>query len=100
MKAQTSDIVLIRYTIERLPYRSAQSPHTNRFVLKGTMLLMAWFDEPFCSSCDFDLLGRAIWIHIPTDSLENYPGFCDPAASWAFEPLSLHHRTLPFAIQK
>ncbi len=52
MKTQTFDLVLTRYVIERLP------PHAYRFVLKGTMLLMAWFDGPFRSSRDLDLLGH------------------------------------------
>ena len=45
--------LLTRYG--RLLYRLAQSPHAHRFVLKGAMLLMTWFDEPFRGSCD--LLG-------------------------------------------
>ena len=57
-REQTFDIVLTRYAIERLLYRLAQSPHAHRFVLKGAMLLMAWFDEPFRGSRDLDLLGR------------------------------------------
>ena len=57
-REQTFDIVLTRYAIERLLYRLAQSPHAHRFVLKGAMLLMAWFDEPFRGSRDLDLLSR------------------------------------------
>ncbi len=57
-KEQTFDLVLTRYAIERLLYRLAQSPHAHRFVLKGAMLLMAWFDEPFRGSRDLDLLGH------------------------------------------
>ena len=58
MKTQTFDLVLTRYAIERLLHRLAESPHAHRFVLKGAMLLMAWFDEPFRGSRELDLLGR------------------------------------------
>ena len=57
-RGQTFDLVLTHYAIERLLYRLAESPHAHRFVLKGAMLLMAWFDEPFRGSRDLDLLGR------------------------------------------
>lgn len=56
-KAQTFDLVLTRYAIERLLFRLATSPHADRFVLKGAMLLMTWFDEPFRGTRDLDLLG-------------------------------------------
>ena len=45
--------MLTRYA--RLLNGLAQSPHAHRFVLKGDMLPMAWFDEPFRGSRD--LLG-------------------------------------------
>ena len=54
---QNFDLVLNRYTVERLLYRLARSRHADRFVLKGAMLLMTWFDEPFRVSRDLDLLG-------------------------------------------
>ena len=55
-KGQNFDLVLTHYAIERLLYRLAQSRHADRFVLKGAMLLMAWFDEPFRGTRDLDLL--------------------------------------------
>ena len=57
-RGQNFDLVLTHYAIERLLYRLAQSPHADRFVLKGAMLLMAWFDEPFRGTRDLDLLGN------------------------------------------
>ena len=57
-KGQTFDLVLTHYAIERLLYRLAQSRHGDRFVLKGAMLLMTWFDEPFRRTRDLDLLGH------------------------------------------
>ena len=57
-KGQNFDLVLTHYAIERLLYRLAQSRHSDRFVLKGAMLLMTWFDEPFRRTRDLDLLGH------------------------------------------
>ena len=56
-KEQNFELILTRYAIERLLYRLAQSPQTDRFVLKGGMLLMTWFDEPFRATRDVDFLG-------------------------------------------
>jgi hypothetical protein len=36
------NLVLTRYGIERFLYRLSQSPHVERFVLKGALLLLAW----------------------------------------------------------
>lgn len=55
-KGQNFDLVLTHYAIERLLYRLAQSRHAGRFVLKGAMLLMTWFDEAFRGTRDLDLL--------------------------------------------
>lgn len=43
---QPFDLILTRYTLERLLYRLSTSDHAHRFVLKGAMLLTTWFDEP------------------------------------------------------
>ncbi|WP_422022243.1 nucleotidyl transferase AbiEii/AbiGii toxin family protein [Pyruvatibacter mobilis] len=56
-KGQNFELILTRYAIERLLYRLAQSRYADRFVLKGAMLLMTWFDEPFRGTRDLDLLG-------------------------------------------
>ena len=56
-KGQNFDLVLTHYAIERLLYRLAQSQHADRFVLKGAMLLLTWFEEPFRGTRDLDLLG-------------------------------------------
>jgi len=54
---QNFDLVLTHYAIERLVYRLAQSRYADRFALKGAMLLMTWFDEPFRGTRDLDLIG-------------------------------------------
>lgn len=56
-RGQLFELVLTRYAIERLLYRLSQSAYADRFVLKGAMLLMTWFDEPFRGTRDLDLLG-------------------------------------------
>ena len=57
-KGLNFDLVLTHYAIERLLYRLAQSRHADRFILKGAILLMTWFDEPFRGTRDLDLLGH------------------------------------------
>jgi predicted nucleotidyltransferase component of viral defense system len=51
------DLLLTRYALERLLYRLSLSPHRERFVLKGAMLLVTWFDETHRATRDVDLLG-------------------------------------------
>lgn len=57
-RGQNYQLILTRYANERLLYRLAQSEHADRFVLKGAVLLMTWFDEPFRGTRDVDLLGH------------------------------------------
>ncbi|MFC7399953.1 nucleotidyl transferase AbiEii/AbiGii toxin family protein [Chelatococcus sp. GCM10030263] len=54
---QTFDLVLTRFALERLLFRLSRSPHADRFVLKGAMLMMSWFDDPHRGTRDLDLLG-------------------------------------------
>ena len=54
---QSFDLVLTRFALERLLFRLGQSPHADRFVLKGAMLMMSWFEDPFRGTRDLDLLG-------------------------------------------
>ena len=44
---QSFDLVLTRFALERLLFRLSQSSYADRFVLKGAMLLMSWFGEPY-----------------------------------------------------
>ena len=43
-RGQPMELLLTRYALERLLYRLSVSPHRERFVLKGAMLLATWFD--------------------------------------------------------
>lgn len=54
---QTFDLLLTRYVLERLLYRLTRTPHRERFVLKGAMLLATWFADPHRPTRDLDLLG-------------------------------------------
>lgn len=56
-KGQAFDLLLTRYTIERLLHRLSISSHRDRFVLKGAMLMTTWFEDPHRSTRDVDFLG-------------------------------------------
>ena len=56
-RGQPLELLLTRYALERLLHRLSLSPHRERFVLKGAMLLAIWFDEPQRATRDLDLLG-------------------------------------------
>jgi hypothetical protein len=49
---------LTRYGLERLLYQLSTSPHRDRFLLKGAVLLTAWRPEAYRATKDLDLLGR------------------------------------------
>jgi predicted nucleotidyltransferase component of viral defense system len=54
---QPFELLLIRYTLERLLYRLSKSKHRDKFVLKGAMLMRYWLDDPHRPTRDLDLLG-------------------------------------------
>lgn len=54
---QGFDLVLTRFALERLLFRLGRSAHADRFVLKGAMVMMSWFDDPHRPTRDLDLLG-------------------------------------------
>lgn len=58
-KAQGSELtdVLVRFALERILYRLAQSQYAERFVLKGALLFTLWYDMPHRTTRDADLLG-------------------------------------------
>jgi predicted nucleotidyltransferase component of viral defense system len=53
---QPFDLLLTRYTLERLLYRLSSSQYRERFVLKGAMLMTNWTDDPHRPTRDLDLL--------------------------------------------
>jgi hypothetical protein len=50
-------LLLTRYAVERLLYRLGESPHADRFVLKGALLFALWTGEIHRPTRDVDLLG-------------------------------------------
>ena len=56
-KGQSFELLLTRYANERLLHRLSLSPHRDRFVLKGAMLMTTWFDDPHRPTRDVDFLG-------------------------------------------
>lgn len=51
------NLLLTRYAIERFLYRLSRSPHAERFVLKGALLMLVWLGETLRPTRDADLLG-------------------------------------------
>ena len=56
-RQQPFQVLLTRYVLERWLYRLSTTPHRERFVLKGAMLLTSWFTDPLRPTQDLDLLG-------------------------------------------
>ena len=51
------NLMLTRYSLERLLYRLSVSPWADEFLLKGALLFDLWFDQPHRPTRDIDLLG-------------------------------------------
>ena len=56
-RALDPNLVLTRYGVERFLYRLSMSPYSERFILKGALLLLAWLGETVRPTRDADLLG-------------------------------------------
>ena len=54
---QDFNLVLTRYSLERLLYRVSISNHADQFLLKGALLFDLWFDVPHRPTRDADFLG-------------------------------------------
>ncbi len=52
------DDLLQHYALERFLFRLAASPHSDRFVLKGALMLRVWDVAAIRPTRDIDLLGR------------------------------------------
>ena len=46
------------FAMERFLYRLSRSPHAERFILKGALMLRVWRSAEFRPTMDIDLLGR------------------------------------------
>lgn len=62
---QDFNLVLTRYSLERLLYRISVSPHADKFLLKGALLFDLWFDISHRPTRDADFLGYG-----PSEPLE------------------------------
>ncbi len=51
------NLLLNRFALERLLCRISLSPHADRFLLKGALLFVLWYDDPHRPTRDADLLG-------------------------------------------
>lgn len=51
--------LLIRFGLEPFLYRLGQSPHRDRYLLKGAMLFVSWEDMPCRQAQDLDLSAPA-----------------------------------------
>lgn len=58
-KAERADfnLMLTRYSLERLLYRLSVLPWADQFLLKGALLFDLWFDQSHRPTRDIDLLG-------------------------------------------
>ena len=54
---QQFQLLLTRFALERLLHRLSLTPHRDRFVLKGAMLVTTWLDNPHRPTRDIDFLG-------------------------------------------
>lgn len=54
---ESFDQMLVNYALERVLYRLSQSPHRDRFVLKGALLFRLWFGLTQRPTRDADFLG-------------------------------------------
>ena len=55
--SRTFNELLQHFAIERFIYRLSKSPHADRFVLKGALMLWAWSGPMSRPTMDIDLLG-------------------------------------------
>ena len=86
---QNCNLLLTRYALERLLHRLTQTPHRDRFVLKGAMLMTTWFDDPHRSTRDVDLLG-AVLVVVALGSLVWAFAAADPyAMAGLFESVAI-----------
>jgi len=46
------------YAMERFLYRMTQSSHSDRFILKGALMLRVWQSPQFRPTMDIDMLGK------------------------------------------
>ena len=83
------DRLLTRYVLERLLYRLSLSPHRERFVLKGAMLITTWFEEAHRPTRDVDFLSFG-----PSDAEALLTTFREICAVTADDPVRFEPKSL------
>ena len=66
--------VLMRYGLERLLYRLANSRFADKFVLKGALLFEVWMNQPYRPTKDLDLPGFG--DHVPDHLARMFGDIC------------------------
>ena len=56
-QSRASDVVLVRYALERILFRLSISQHRDKFILKGGMLVTIWLEDSNRETRDADFLG-------------------------------------------
>jgi predicted nucleotidyltransferase component of viral defense system len=85
------ELLLVRYTLERLLYRLGESDYRSRFILKGAMLQTVWLDDLFRPTRDLDLLayGDSGTEHVKTVFAEILSIKSDDGIAFDIESLSV-----------
>lgn len=55
---ESFELLLVRFALERVLYRLSVSPHCDRFILKGGMLVAQWLEHGQRETRDMDFLGH------------------------------------------
>lgn len=89
-------LILTQYAIDRLLYRLSSSPHADRFVLKGAMLVSIWGGGRYRVTRDVDLLkfGSSELDHIETLFREVCEAPIDVADGLTFDPDSVRAQAI------
>jgi predicted nucleotidyltransferase component of viral defense system len=81
--------VLQYYAMERFLYRLSVSPHSDKFLLKGALLLTAWRAPVSRPTMDIDLLGRTDnRIDVVVELMREVAGFDVPDDGISFDSAS------------
>ena len=89
-RRENAQLLMTRYVIERLLFRLSQSPHRERFVLKGAMLFSLWAAAPYRATGDLDLLGMG------ENAPEPFAAIQAQIATLVMPPVLMLKRGVPF----
>ena len=94
-------LILTQYAIDRLLYRLSSSPHADRFVLKGAILVSIWGGGRYRVTRDVDLLklGSSELDHIETLFREVCEALVCPTCREEYVSPEVSARVLAFAEQ-